>query len=70
MLCFRYLHRKFILILRPVYFIRQFVARYKQKCLQLFKLILLEKKVLFFKSPVSELSGFEQKIVMMVIVFK
>lgn len=36
---------------------RQFVARYKQKCLQLFKLILLEKKVLFFKSPVSELSG-------------
>ena len=39
------------------WFFRQFVARYKQKCLQLFKLILLEKKVLFFKSPVSELSG-------------
>ena len=36
---------------------REFVSRYKQKCLQLFKLVLLERKLLFFKSPVSELSG-------------
>lgn len=37
--------------------IMQFLFRYKQKSLQLFKLILLERKVIFFKSPVSDLSG-------------
>lgn len=36
---------------------RDFITRYKQKSLQLFKLLLLERKVIFFKSPVSELSG-------------
>jgi len=36
---------------------RDFVLHFKQKALQLFKLVLLERKVLFFKSPVRELSS-------------
>ena len=36
---------------------REFVLHYRQRALQLFKLVLLERKVLFFKSPVRELSG-------------
>jgi len=36
---------------------RDFVLHFRQKSLQLFKLMLLERKVLFFKSPVRELSG-------------
>jgi hypothetical protein len=36
---------------------RELVRRYRQKLLLLFKLFLLERKVLFFKSPVVELSG-------------
>ena len=36
---------------------RDFVIHFKQRSLVLFKLILLEKKVLFFKSPVRELSS-------------
>ena len=30
---------------------RDFVIHYRQRALQLFKLVLLERKVLFFKSP-------------------
>ena len=36
---------------------RDFVIHYRQRALQLFKLVLLERKVLFFKSPVRELSS-------------
>lgn len=36
---------------------RDFVLHFRQKALQLFKLVLLERKVLFFKSPVRELSS-------------
>ena len=36
---------------------RDFIMHFKQRSLVLFKLILLEKKVLFFKSPVRELSS-------------
>ena len=35
---------------------RDFVLHFKQRALVLFKLLLLERKVLFFKSPVRELS--------------
>jgi hypothetical protein len=40
---------------------RELVRRYRQKLLLLFKLFLLERKVLFFKSPVVELSGFKTR---------
>jgi len=36
---------------------RDFIFHFKQRALVLFKLVLLEKKVLFFKSPVKDLSG-------------
>jgi len=36
---------------------RDFILHFKQRALVLFKLVLLERKVLFFKSPVRELSG-------------
>ena len=36
---------------------RDFVMHFKQRALVLFKLILLERKVLFFKSPVEALSS-------------
>ena len=36
---------------------RDFILHFKQRSLVLFKLILLERKVLFFKSPVRELSS-------------
>jgi len=36
---------------------RDLILHFKQRALVLFKLVLLEKKVLFFKSPVRELSG-------------
>jgi hypothetical protein len=39
---------------------RELVRRYRQKLLLLFKLFLLERKVLFFKSPVVELSGLKK----------
>ena len=37
---------------------RNFVYQFKQRSLVLFKLMLLEKKVLFFQSPVKDLCGF------------
>ena len=50
---------------------RDLVSRYRQKLLLLFKLFLLERKVLFFKSPVVELSGlaFHLKIKIIFILF-
>ena len=37
---------------------RDFVRRFRQRALTLFKLALLERRVLFFRSPVSELASF------------
>ena len=36
----------------------QFVRQFRQRALVLFKLMLLERKVLFFQSPVKDLCGF------------
>ncbi len=37
---------------------RQFVQRFRQRSLALFKLMLLERKVLFYQSPVRDLTGY------------
>jgi hypothetical protein len=36
---------------------RSFIQKFQQRSLVLFKLLLLEKRVLFFRSPVKDLCG-------------